>query len=320
MTECPHCNRPLPTTDSGDAAAATTHCPDCGSPLTSSDTGDGELELAEPVERPAEAFLHATAALEQARAKVANQEDKPEPPRSPFRQGVWRFPFYFDTIGRWFGFTVIAWICTWLLLLSVLNAQGGGAASAFGVIMLALFCVIGSLWFITLAATLMAILDQTACGNDRLLAWPDYQITDQLGDAVTLAVALAIAATPGWIVLDLFVESRPLCFAAAVLSGTILFPVILLSMLEGGSAATLFSRKLGRTIKRHPDIWCRFYGHYAAAVIGTAILFGFLASWSLFVALAMAVAGTLIAFRLLGRLAQLLEQATLAEDAEEDDA
>jgi hypothetical protein len=223
--------------------------------------------------------------------------------------GVFNFPWYPSVWPYW-------------LLLGALAIPLAGMLLTLG-LLLPVAVILAVLWCLGASTVVMTILRDTAAGNDEIYNWPSTVWWDWIADAFCLleSVVLCIlgmscvlvglrlahllpAETPGGVFLMLG------CLA-------VLFPVILLSVLESGLPMSL---PVWRTLIARPGAWALFHleslvplvaAGVAVSELGIAWLpgagVGLLGNggfwWAISIAPLVLVAALLIYFRLLGRLA-----------------
>jgi hypothetical protein len=186
--------------------------------------------------------------------------------------------------------------------------------------------------FANWSVSMLAILQDTAGGKDEIESWPDLNFLDWILDAIYLPAALFAAALPGLAVGEILtmaaggslVAALPMAVAASLF---LLFPVLMMSMLEAESPIGIFSSPVARSLSVATHRWIQFYGLAAALCL---IAFGI---WQVrrleylllnfFAAVTTVVAG-MIYFRLLGRLTWCCQEAVAEaenrEEADDDDA
>jgi DNA-directed RNA polymerase subunit M/transcription elongation factor TFIIS len=189
-----------------------------------------------------------------------------------------------------------------------------GPAQFMACMLFAFLFLFGVPVFANWSMSMLAILQDTAGGNDEVESWPDLNFLDWILDAIYLPAALFVAVLPGLAVGQLARITTgeiglPIAAAASVF---LLFPFVLVSMLEAGSPIGIISSPVARSLHVATRRWLQFYG-LTAVLISAA-----LAAWQLrwfesvllnFLAAAAAVAAGLLYFRLLGRLAWCCQEA-----------
>jgi DNA-directed RNA polymerase subunit RPC12/RpoP len=309
-------------------------CPDCGRSvtvpswarrrpkreLTKEINGLDDAAAAAAGESPAPAFPRPQVWLAGRFSAMLDQHgrlppDRP-PPRWPLVSGVFTFPWRNGVWARWLSLSV------WAMLIACMgqfgwNMGGGIAGGGIGAIGPAIVSVVfvasaGCLalgWTGVFFINLLVILGDTAAGADNVEHWPDpYAFLDWAGSTLfaidSLALSLAAGNGLGWLLSRAGLPGG----YATVAVPLVLFPVVLLSMLEVNSPWVPLSRTVCRSLVRNWRAWIGFYleailllaasgGMVIAALLPGRLLLAIPAA-----ALTM-VASLMIYFRLLGRLA-----------------
>jgi hypothetical protein len=276
---------------------------------SSSDASEGEIK---PKEKQPKYTPHATL----------------DDPWIAFLRGVFEFPFYLDVIPHWIklAFTgTIAMALLWWILdalaLETPGPHGLGAMFMGALVMIAPATFIGAMWIAMMWAVGTAIIEDTAAGMDHVENWPESLVLDDLPTLVFPAVALFLSALPAVGINWLARYDMPNLWYLEPATGLILFPFILLSIMETGSVVAPFSTHIFSCLRRRPGMWFWFYVESAAiACLGGWISYklwydgGF---WRFTLSAIILAATVLIYFRLLGRLGLVCaNQAARAAEAE----
>ena len=234
-------------------------------------------------------------------------------PRWPFVRGILHFPCYRNTWARF-----LALVAGLLVVLPVLisawtlnqigDVQTLGAARTF--LTLALFAlgtILFLLWGIAATALLLAIVQDTAEGNDQIEDWPEPIFSDWAFDFLYIVDSFVVALLPG-VVLYQILSATDLPRGMAVPGAVFfLFPVVLLSMLEAGSPFVPVSSLVWGSLFSRWWAWLIFYLETAALLVGSlalaAVVFHFTGSWGVILIAIAWVWGLMVYFRLLGRVA-----------------
>ncbi len=252
-------------------------------------------------------------------AAQAEQGGDGELPDYPFVSGVFGFLLYPGTRVRWLGLA----LGTAVVYFSTANAIAAGIEGGstmfhsllFGILAAASFLIVGMLE----SVTALAIVNDTAAGNDEVVSWPDFVFLDWAGQAFYIINAVAFSALPGFLVASFLETSGPerwlTTAACAGLSGALLFPIILLSQLDGSSPFSLLTPGVLKSLPAAPAAWLACYVMQGlvlgAAVGGCAAAIAGLGANSIGAALAvgtLSAAAVLLCSRLIGRLAWYVEE------------
>lgn len=215
-------------------------------------------------------------------------------------------------IGEWlnslFGiFRQLGVTVHWLILSAI------GSVAAFVVInfaspitTLAMVPVAIFLAIMTLACGFQ-IMQSIANDEETVSDWPfTLELGEWVGPMVYCFFASAIAVSPGWAIGHVtFGESLASVF---LIMGSVfvIFPFVLLSMLDMQSLFVPFSPEVGRSVTRCEDAWGAFYLSSLILFFTTFLCFAFLRLQTVFgtsLCLLVGIGATFAYFSLLGRLA-----------------
>ncbi len=188
-------------------------------------------------------------------------------PTFPFLDGTFTFPWYPEGLFRWLSlsvgcaFSVLLFVAMqWCFSLGGWFARAGYAFGfPFGWI---------SIWTYSYAASCgMAILTETAAGNDRIDGWPDPDWREWMGDLLALLPAILTAVSLAFGAGKMVELSVGLFWTPAGLSLFFLLPVCLLSTIEARSPFVPFSLLVTRSFALRSWAWGRFYLASAALAV-----------------------------------------------------
>ena len=256
-------------------------------------------------------------------------EEEPEVPDRPLVTGVWLFAFTGKVFPLVLGMT-LAWTVVLALIQFAWNLEGATslvapflwAGSGIGILLVS---------FPTLVCW-QKIFEFTAVGDEDSEYRPEggmFNFVDWVMDVIPLILAVCAGVTPGMIILRTLGLPTPFV-GFVVLAASLLFPLLLLSMLETASLAGLYSKPIFSSLFQQLGAWVKFYALgsllvliAAAAIIGILRLFsaelGPLMIAGGMSALLAALAALTTYFRLLGRHAFALIQEIEVEEPESDD-
>jgi hypothetical protein len=238
--------------------------------------------------------------------------------RAPLLLGIVGFLLKAEVWPRWVAYAA------GLTLLEAMGrtvvwAVAGQSLLALAVIplTLGLVAVVIAGYAITLAATLMAVMEGTANSGDEVSDWATWDFLEWLWPALQLGTALLVGAIPGLAIASLlFAEGGaflpegggmdwPRLAIPVVLSWWLLLPPLLYSMLAEASLVRMVSPLVLRTMHNAPDAWLLYYLESLVLLLPLAVGLALLsAQWWVLVPLgALLVTGCLlVAARLFGRL------------------
>jgi hypothetical protein len=247
--------------------------------------------------------------LEKARADL-EQEEAEEREQSPdrFTQGL--FDFFLDAQPIFWMVLLAVWFTLvggLLRLGSTTGEHAGELSQGASLVVLVLLGCFFLAFLVLTAAFAWALVSGTSQGLRKIERWPGVQVRDWDRDFRYVVSAGFLAALPGvlaGIMLGLIGIKGMVLYAAAATFGG-LFPPMLLSMVESGSAMTPFSEDAWGSIRQRPAPWNFTYLMTSVLIIlglfgtVTALVHGF--PLGLAGALLMVVCLTLY-FRTIGRL------------------
>ena len=248
-------------------------------------------------------------------------DEEPEPLARPFMTGVFTFPYYLRNIPVTVGMALSLTMA--LGLVKVARDLQGNAVLAAPIVSAAA-AVVMMLVFLPVLVCWLKILENTVQGEDEADYHPDgglFAVLDWVGETFYLIVAVCLSAMPAFLVADFAsLPTDQLAWRLAPsLAASLLFPLVLLSMLEANSPLMPFSKPIWSSLFSLPGTWCLFY-LLATALVGCAgacadaVWMLTARDWTpaviaLTIALILAFVNfSTIYFRLLGRLGWVLTQ------------
>lgn len=238
--------------------------------------------------------------------------------RAPLLLGVVGFLLHAEVWPRWAAYAIGLTILEWMGRTVAWAVEGGNvAALAMIPIMVGAVSLVVASWVIPLAAMLMAVIEGTANGGDEVSDWPSWDFFQWFWPTLQLAMALLLGAIPGMAIASLLLVEGggqlpgghgmdwPRMAIPVVLSGWLLVPPLLYSMLAEASLVRMLSPLVWRAMQQVPDAWLLYYIESLALLLPLAGGLALLQSeFSLLVPLgAVIVTGwLLVSARLLGRL------------------
>ncbi|HEX3997257.1 MAG TPA: hypothetical protein VHX65_01785 [Pirellulales bacterium] len=269
-------------------------------------------------------------------AKASEKAEKFTPhatladPHRAFLSGVFEFPFYLDVLPQWiklaFTLTLELTLAWWIIELSQHSAGRDFWTSGIAIgslVMLAPAVLFGFIWIAMTWAVGSSILEDTAAGMNHIDNWPESLVLDDLPSLVFPAVGLFLSALPGVTIAWLSGKSVPEFWFIAP-SIVLLFPFVLLSILETGSVFVPFSMPVFRCLRKRPGTWIWFYGESTIVITVaalTSVPLWLKGEWPRFAfAAVLATAAIIIYFRLLGRLALVCANQAIEWTEDEPDA
>lgn len=331
---CTHCE--TITYVSPDLVGTTLTCGDCGQqvkvrpPQPASPTGPqpvkpgDEYQLDEEdwsgsLEPPTTAPIYEKLQLQnsaeererQIRLVATDRAARPKLPSQPLLTGYGPFFSGPGLLIRWLTFSVMTLVAG-MLTLYALSIFFDGYMAVVAVFALACAFVICVLMLGAASASAIAILSESSEGNRHVHNWPTTNPSDWFMETFVVMLALASAGSPGGIAAYLLQLSPVASIALALASIWLLFPITLLSSLEGSSPFSLLMPGVVGSLWHSAAWWLQFY--LLSAVLISLVAGGFvlIGTSSPLAAIALNPVGWVGAacyFRLLGRLAWRIREA-----------
>ena len=159
----------------------------------------------------------------------------------------------------------------------------------------------------------MAVLLAASNNEARVSEWPTFDPEAWFEQLIVVGSAAFIVAVPCWLLCTLILGPHLLSAALTMFCIFLLFPFVLLSMLDMGSVFSPFSSELARSVTKCEEAWGGFYFSSAVLFIGTFLIFlmgsGLSNEACAIVSIIAAVTATFVYFGMIGRLAYAIGQA-----------
>jgi hypothetical protein len=152
-----------------------------------------------------------------------------------------------------------------------------------------------------------AILQSVANGEKAVTEWPLVDFWAWIGPLFVATAALAVSAGPVWLMGHYFFGTSLTTIAMAMMSMYVLYPFVLLSMLDAESVMVPFSIDVSKSVTRSSEQWGGLY--LSSAILFFLLFLVFLATAGMppilgvVVSITTTVASVFIYFALLGQLA-----------------
>ncbi|MEM6363165.1 MAG: hypothetical protein AAF745_01980 [Planctomycetota bacterium] len=221
-------------------------------------------------------------------------------------------------IGEWlrstFGILTQLGVLTHWLILSAVGGLVGGIVVGVGtdILLMSLF-PLGLFFAAMTLACGFAILQSVANDEDSVDQWPlTLEPAEWISPLLLCLTAVGLTVGPVWFAASIAFEQSITTVFICMASLFVLFPFVLLSMLDMQSVFVPFSPEVGRSITRCEEAWGGFYFSAAILFFATFLIFVFASLQSavatLVIALTTGVAATFVYFALIGRLAYAIGQ------------
>jgi hypothetical protein len=199
------------------------------------------------------------------------REPDARPPESVYFSSTFTFPWERDLIARWLYLSVGTTFFAVLSLLLVSMAGGAGGYSGLAMGFFALPLVWVFIWTASYAASLcMAIVTDTANGNQRVVNWAEQNWRDWVITMAYVQYLIAVAALAGYVTKKLLELAGVDAPGAGVVVTAIAIPYVLLSALETGGGLNFISANVTLSVFRKPLAWIGYYLITATLTVATA--------------------------------------------------
>ncbi len=185
----------------------------------------------------------------------------------------------FDTIGfmnRTFGFLTDPSVLGLLVLYGFMFAgvfavaqfsktkvdEGGFEGGGYLLVLFILVSVVSAIVAMPMLSAGLTLLESVANRQRRVEDWPSFNVFDNFGEIMFVLIALTGSLLPGMLVGGLIGRSGGaewLILTGMMGTCFLLFPVLLLSMLDNGSPFQPISGSVVTSISKVPDAWGGYY-------------------------------------------------------------
>lgn len=296
-------------------------CPDCGTQLivplpppaatkAKVVAEDPKISLAAAAPIPQQHVVNVDKLMTAAHQKLeAEARKKPKPIKRPFVSGVYSYPFHPLSL---IYLTLISFLgALEFVLVRMTMELNAGPESVLGIPLMILASLVAipmmGVWF----GFLLKTIHWTSLGYPGIGESPGFDFFEFLRSALFIINALGVSAMPG-LLLGLATQRQLVGFGLMALSIFLLYPFVILSMIDEDSLFVPYSRFIHQTLGSVRKGWVKFYlsalGIYAV-IAGTQILALFFPGeyWS-YATLVLVNLATMIYFRLIGRLAYVIDR------------
>jgi len=247
-------------------------------------------------------------------------------PRWPLLAGVFNFPWYPSVRCYWLALSAGATLVIGFAAIAIrLGQDPGHGYSSIGpwivsVTFGATASVAALLWVTVALVYYVAIVRDTAHGIDRAVRWPEGIFLDWMAESLYVANSLALGVLPGLGIVYLAGLRGTAALLSIPASLLVLYPIVLLSMLERDSPLNPLSLPTWRSLLTAWWAWGLFYIESVFLSVAAGWLLWacvWMLGWMAIPLVAFVlVAAMMIYFRLLGRLALCCAAASRRKEAE----
>lgn len=196
---------------------------------------------------------------------LSDAEIEPDVPQGPARKraelpsvhrSLLQFLFNLNVWPQWLGI-VIGCLAISVPIEFIITAEG--KLQVLAVLMCVVVAIFGTLFLSFFATRLLDVLEMTANDAEReLIEWPEHDMASRFVYLLYFFNAACFSALPGGVLGG---SMGPGIFRgiAAAVSMYLLFPIVLLSMVDHGSCMIPYSMRIWRSVERIAPRWIGFY-------------------------------------------------------------
>ncbi|MBB3207249.1 ribosomal protein S27E [Rhodopirellula rubra] len=259
--------------------------------------------------RPADPFRKSASELLEAASKIEEDEPKPDLDVPKIR----------DWATSVFGiFLQIGVMAHWLILSTMASAVAFVALAIDSPMLVVGLFAAGGFFAAVVLACGFAIMQSIANEEESVTEWPvTLEPTEWITPLIFCFAAAGLSYGPGWFIGYMTFGNSLTTVCFSMISTFLIFPFVLLSMLDMQNIFVPFSPDVGRSVTRCEEAWGGFYFSSGIVFFITFLIF---AASSMFAPPAAAVLGIFTAvsavfiyFAMLGRLALSIGHSVNAE-------
>ena len=241
---------------------------------------------------------------------------------------AFRFAIEPNTIVYLLGISAGLWGLVAILNLSGLRSEALSSQTIRAIFLIPIIAVLGCIWLSWISASLLAVMRDTGVGGKQV-GWPGANFTEWMFEGISLLVGLLVSCLPaiglGLVMKSSGSELQASFFLRAFIALCIygIFPIVMLSIMHGGTITALVSRTVLRSMPAAPKYWFTFFQVTAFCAVVSLfatypLLFGDIGLGLAAFLAVLNVANWFLYFRMLGWLAwRLGETWQLIEDSGE---
>ncbi len=264
------------------------------------DPATSHQRVADPFRKSADEYLR-KAEMEQS---VEEPDDWEVPSIREWFSGLFTIFRDPNVVGHW-------------LVLSALGGVPAAITASLESQVLVVGLMVGG-WFFAaiLVACGFAILQAVANGQPRVSEWPIFDPAEWFAQVMVAVSALAVAVGPAWMLGSFLFSGSLATIAVAMASLYLLFPFVLLSMLDEQSVFVPFSAQVSKSVTRMSEQWGGLY--FSSGLLFAALFFIYLFCSvqgpvvGPLLSVTATVGATFLYFAMIGRLAFLIGQSVNA--------
>jgi hypothetical protein len=248
-------------------------------------------------------------------------------PNEPFFKSLLVVFRQSDVWIRWLFFSGTA-VVPLAILVFLMTLPGAGLLARAILMVFLMDLVIAGVWSVYLFITCVSIALDTAEGKNEITNWSEVSFVDCIWEGMWGVAAVGFSALPLGLIVSLLGVPIILAVPLTLLGMFFTFPLVILSMFAEESPFMPFSADVWRGPFQHTMAWLQFFAAAAALAVIAFVSMGSLVALAVLwqparyavlpLLAAIVVAGAMLYFRLLGRLARLGVSEPAREREEEE--
>lgn len=265
--------------------------------------------LKDVADRPEDPFRKSASEYLEAASRTEKIEPKPDLDVPRIR----------DWTAAVFGiFTQIGVLAHWLILSTLASVVAFIALILESEILVVGLFAAGAFFGAIVLACGFTIMQSVANEDESVDEWPIMlEPTEWIAPSLFCFAAAGLAHGPGWFLGYMTFGNSLMTVCMAMFSTFLIFPFVLLSMLDMESVFTPFSPDIGRSVTRCEEAWGGFYFSSGLVFFFTFLIFVLASLFpppiAAVISIFVGVAAEFIYFAMLGRLAHSIGQSINAE-------
>ncbi len=175
------------------------------------------------------------------------------------------FGFMKDPVamGFVFGYSIVFSLVFAIVQFGISHQQEGFFGKGSALFCIVLGPLVGILFGLPMISAALAQLEAVANHQPKVIDWPGFDIFENIGDLLCVAMALGMSAIPGfligWYLGGDAVGSGRFVIAGVVFSVLLFFPIFLLSILDSGTFVGLITMDVLRSMREVAEGWVAYY-------------------------------------------------------------
>ncbi|HVJ67238.1 MAG TPA: hypothetical protein VM510_04595 [Caulifigura sp.] len=224
-----------------------------------------------PVGRAVESDRFYSSWYLQAHSEIRREPDA-RPPKNLYFWSTFTFPWEPGIAARWFYLTLGLTFLAMAAVLTMSLLSGGERIAGFASAFFALPLVWVAIWTVSYAASVgMAIITDTANGNQKIVNWADQNWRDWVITMAYVLYLIAVASLAGYVINKVLQFAGVETSLPGIIVSAMAVPYVILSALETGGGLNFISANVTLSVFSKPLPWLGYYilsAAFTASVAG----------------------------------------------------